>query len=82
MLDVRGCGMASVRFICGTQVLFLIIVYTYKDIHKELEKKLAELYKTRINKNIVFPICVLKISSIKTEESKKNISDSLQEFHD
>ena len=45
MLDVRGCGMASVRFICGTQVLFLI-VYTYKDIHKELEKKLADFYKT------------------------------------
>jgi glycine C-acetyltransferase len=30
-LDVRGYGMSSVRFICGTQ-----------DIHKELEKKLTE----------------------------------------
>ena len=29
-IDLRGYGMSSVRFICGTQ-----------DIHKELEKKLA-----------------------------------------
>ena len=35
MMDVRGYGMASVRFICGTQ-----------DKHKELEKKLAEYYQT------------------------------------
>lgn len=31
MLDDRGYGMSSVRFICGTQ-----------DIHKQLEKKIAE----------------------------------------
>ncbi len=34
-LDLRGYGMASVRFICGTQ-----------DIHKELEHTIAEFYGT------------------------------------
>jgi len=34
-IDYRGYGMSSVRFICGTQ-----------DIHKELEKKLAEFLGT------------------------------------
>jgi glycine C-acetyltransferase len=34
-LDERGFGMASVRFICGTQ-----------DIHRELEKKISEFLKT------------------------------------
>ena len=34
-LDKRGFGMSSVRFICGTQ-----------DIHKELEKKIAQFYGT------------------------------------
>ena len=34
-LDRRGFGLASVRFICGTQ-----------DIHKELEKKLSEFLST------------------------------------
>ena len=34
-LDTHGFGMSSVRFICGTQ-----------DIHKQLEKKIAEFYKT------------------------------------
>jgi len=34
-LDTHGFGMASVRFICGTQ-----------DIHKELEKKITEFYQT------------------------------------
>lgn len=34
-LDSRGFGMSSVRFICGTQ-----------DIHKELEKKIADFYGT------------------------------------
>lgn len=34
-LDSRGFGMSSVRFICGTQ-----------DIHKELEKRIAQFYKT------------------------------------
>ncbi|WP_456379489.1 glycine C-acetyltransferase [Lutibacter sp.] len=34
-MDSHGFGMSSVRFICGTQ-----------DIHKQLEKKIAEFYKT------------------------------------
>jgi glycine C-acetyltransferase len=35
-LDSHGFGMSSVRFICGTQ-----------DIHKQLEQKIAEFYKTQ-----------------------------------
>ena len=34
-LDTHGFGMASVRFICGTQ-----------DLHKELERKIAEFFGT------------------------------------
>jgi glycine C-acetyltransferase len=34
-MDSHGYGMSSVRFICGTQ-----------DIHKELEQKIADFYKT------------------------------------
>lgn len=34
-MDTHGFGMSSVRFICGTQ-----------DIHKELENKIANFYKT------------------------------------
>lgn len=34
-MDKRGYGMSSVRFICGTQ-----------DLHKELEKKISEYFKT------------------------------------
>ena len=34
-LDSHGLGMSSVRFICGTQ-----------DIHKELEAKIADFYRT------------------------------------
>src|SRR5512132_273711 len=34
-IETHGYGMSSVRFICGTQ-----------DIHKELEKKLAEFLGT------------------------------------
>jgi 2-amino-3-ketobutyrate coenzyme A ligase (EC 2.3.1.29) len=34
-MDRYGFGMSSVRFICGTQ-----------DIHKQLEQKIAEFYKT------------------------------------
>lgn len=34
-LDTHGFGMSSVRFICGTQ-----------DIHKTLERKIAEFYGT------------------------------------
>ncbi|MEG1371542.1 MAG: glycine C-acetyltransferase [Mucinivorans sp.] len=35
MMDLRGFGMSSVRFICGTQ-----------DIHKELEKAIADYFGT------------------------------------
>ena len=35
IMDTHGFGMSSVRFICGTQ-----------DIHKELEKKIADFYDT------------------------------------
>ena len=35
MMDRRGYGMSSVRFICGTQ-----------DVHKELEKKISEFFHT------------------------------------
>ncbi|MCP4594556.1 MAG: glycine C-acetyltransferase [bacterium] len=34
-LDTHGYGMSSVRFICGTQ-----------DIHKQLERRIAEFFKT------------------------------------
>ncbi|NEW79554.1 MAG: glycine C-acetyltransferase [Gelidibacter sp.] len=34
-MDTHGFGMSSVRFICGTQ-----------NIHKQLERKIAEFYKT------------------------------------
>ena len=34
-MDSHGYGMSSVRFICGTQ-----------DIHKQLERKIADFYKT------------------------------------
>lgn len=44
-LDVRGYGMSSVRFICGTQ-----------DIHKELEKKLSDFLGTE--DTILFPSCM------------------------
>jgi len=43
-LDTRGFGLASVRFICGTQ-----------DIHKELEKKVTDFHGTE--DTIVFPSC-------------------------
>lgn len=35
MMDRRGYGMSSVRFICGTQ-----------DVHKELEKAISKFFKT------------------------------------
>ena len=34
-MDTHGFGMASVRFICGTQ-----------DIHKKLEQEIASFYQT------------------------------------
>jgi glycine C-acetyltransferase len=43
-LDERGFGMASVRFICGTQ-----------DIHKELESKISNFHK--VDDAIIYPSC-------------------------
>jgi glycine C-acetyltransferase len=43
-LDSHGYGMSSVRFICGTQ-----------DIHKELERKLAEFHGT--DDTILYAAC-------------------------
>lgn len=43
-LDSRGFGIASVRFICGTQ-----------DIHKKLEDKISQFYGTE--DTILFPSC-------------------------
>jgi glycine C-acetyltransferase len=44
-LDVRGYGMSSVRFICGTQ-----------DIHRELESKLTAFLGTE--DTLLFPSCM------------------------
>jgi glycine C-acetyltransferase len=44
-LDVRGYGMSSVRFICGTQ-----------DIHRALENKLTEFLGTE--DTLLFPSCM------------------------
>ena len=43
-MDTRGYGMASVRFICGTQ-----------DLHKELEKAISEYFKT--DDTILYAAC-------------------------
>lgn len=43
-LDSHGFGMSSVRFICGTQ-----------DIHKQLEEKIADFYKT--DDTILYAAC-------------------------
>lgn len=43
-LDSHGFGMASVRFICGTQ-----------DLHKQLEKKIAEFFGTE--DSILYAAC-------------------------
>ena len=44
MMDRRGFGMSSVRFICGTQ-----------DIHKELEKAISQYFKT--DDTILYAAC-------------------------
>lgn len=44
MMDRRGFGMSSVRFICGTQ-----------DIHKELEKAISNYFKT--DDTILYAAC-------------------------
>ncbi len=43
-LDTRGYGLSSVRFICGTQ-----------DLHKKLEKKIAEFFGTE--DSILYAAC-------------------------
>lgn len=43
-LDSHGYGMSSVRFICGTQ-----------DIHKELERKIAQFFET--DDSILYAAC-------------------------
>ena len=45
-IDSHGYGMSSVRFICGTQ-----------DIHKELERKIAEFLGTE--DTILYAACFL-----------------------
>tara|TARA_B110000285_G_C15015857_1_gene559002 strand:+ start:126 stop:653 length:528 start_codon:yes stop_codon:yes gene_type:complete len=44
MIDTHGFGMASVRFICGTQ-----------DKHKELEREISVFHKT--GDTILYPSC-------------------------
>ena len=66
-LDEHGFGMASVRFICGTQ-----------DIHKQLEHKLAEFL--RMDDAILFSSCFDAnggIFEVLLGESDAVISDSL-----
>jgi len=43
-IDTHGFGMASVRFICGTQ-----------DKHKELEGRISEFHK--LDDTILYPSC-------------------------
>ena len=63
-LDTHGLGMASVRFICGTQ-----------DIHKELEKKVSSFLETE--DTILYSSCfdanggLLKPFSMKTTRSSQ-----------
>ena len=44
LMDRRGFGMSSVRFICGTQ-----------DVHKELEAAISDYFKTE--DTIHYPLC-------------------------
>ncbi|MDH3220293.1 MAG: glycine C-acetyltransferase [Gammaproteobacteria bacterium] len=66
-LDSHGFGMASVRFICGTQ-----------DIHKALERKIADF--VRMDDAILFSSCFDAnggIFEVLLDESDAVISDSL-----
>ncbi|MEM7563790.1 MAG: glycine C-acetyltransferase [Pseudomonadota bacterium] len=66
-LDSHGFGMASVRFICGTQ-----------DIHKQLEQKLAEFL--RVDDVILFSSCFdanAGIFEVLLQAEDAIISDSL-----
>lgn len=66
-LDSHGFGMSSVRFICGTQ-----------DIHKELERKLAEFHGTE--DTILYAACFDANGGVfepLLQEADAIISDSL-----
>ena len=66
-LDSHGYGMSSVRFICGTQ-----------DIHKELEKKLADFHGTE--DTILYAACFDANGGVfepLLQEADAIISDSL-----
>lgn len=66
-LDTHGFGMASVRFICGTQ-----------DLHRELERRLADYLA--VEDAIVFPSCFDANGGVfepLLEERDAIISDSL-----
>ncbi len=66
-LDSHGFGMSSVRFICGTQ-----------DIHKELEKKLADFHGTE--DTILYAACFDANGGVfepLLQEADAIISDSL-----
>ena len=66
-LDSHGYGMSSVRFICGTQ-----------DIHKELEKKLADFHGTE--DTILYAACFDANGGVfepLLQETDAIISDSL-----
>lgn len=66
-LDSHGYGMSSVRFICGTQ-----------DIHKELERKLAEFHGTE--DTILYAACFDANGGVfepLLQETDAIISDSL-----
>ena len=66
-LDTHGYGMSSVRFICGTQ-----------DIHKELEKKLADFHGTE--DTILYAACFDANGGVfepLLQETDAIISDSL-----
>ena len=67
VLEERGFGLSSVRFICGTT-----------DYHKQLENRISEFYETE--DTILFPSCFdaneAIFEAILTEEDAI-ISDSL-----
>src|SRR5574344_596862 len=58
-LDERGFGMSSVRFICGTQ-----------DLHKELEKKIAEFFGQRIL-SCMPPVSMLTVEFLNLFSTRK-----------
>ena len=51
MMDRRGYGMSSVRFICGTQ-----------DVHKELEAAISDYFKTE--DTILYAACFSTLTAV------------------